>query len=95
LFSGNYEGKTFIPGPLSVVDVASGAVTALTDPNDPGAASEGDWSVDGTQIIFKYFAPGMDHNELRLVDADGANERTFWVPGPSDGGGAETPDWGP
>jgi Tol biopolymer transport system component len=94
LFSGHYDGTTLLPGPLWVVDVKSGAITALTDPKDPGASSEGDWSPDGTQIVYKYFAPGMDHNELRLIAADGTLQTTFWVPGPSDGGGAETPDWG-
>jgi Tol biopolymer transport system component len=93
LFSQHYDGTTFVPGPLWVVDVASGKVTALTDPTDPGISTEGDWSPDGRQIAYKYFAPGMDHNELRLVDADGAHESTFWVP-PSGVGGAETPDWG-
>jgi Tol biopolymer transport system component len=93
LFSQHYDGTTFVPGPLWVVDVASGKVTALTDPTDPGISTEGDWSPDGRQIAYKYFAPAMDHNELRLVDADGTHESTFWVP-PSGVGGAETPDWG-
>jgi hypothetical protein len=37
----------------------------------------------------------MNHNELRLIDAEGTHLTTPWVPGPLDGGGAETPDWGP
>jgi len=95
LFSQHYDGTTFVPGPLWVIDVNGGRPIPLTDPNDPGASGEGDWSPDGRQIVYKYFAPGMDHNELRLIDADGTHMTTLWVPGPSDGGGAETPDWGP
>jgi dipeptidyl aminopeptidase/acylaminoacyl peptidase len=53
---------------------------------------EGDWSPDGSQIVFKVFTPGWDHNELRIAAADGAHERTLWVGNKST---AETPHWGP
>jgi TolB protein len=94
LFTQNADGTTFLPGPLWVVDIAGGDPVALTSPTDPGISMEGDWSSDGSQIVYVYFAPGMDHNELRVVDADGTNMTTLWAPGPGEGGGAETPDWG-
>jgi TolB protein len=94
LFTQNADGTTFLPGPLWVVDIAGGAPVALTNPVDPGISMEGDWSPDGSQIVYVYFAPGMDHNELRVVDADGTHMTTLWAPAPGEGGGAETPDWG-
>ncbi len=53
---------------------------------------EGDWSPDGSQIVFQVYAPGSDHNELRIALADGTHARTLWV---GDQSSAETPHWGP
>jgi hypothetical protein len=80
--------------PLSVVDVASGVSTPLADARDGGGAFDGDWSPDGTQVIYVYFIPGWNHNELRVANADGTATRTMWVPDANDGGGVDRPDWG-
>jgi hypothetical protein len=74
--------------------VAGGAPRPVTDPNDPGGAFSGDWSPSGRHIVYVYYRPGWDHNEVRLVNADGANSSTLWQPAAADGAGAETPDWG-
>ena len=76
---------------LWIVDVDGGSPRALTDVSDPGTSAEGDWSPDGNSIVFKYYRQGWDHNELRLVNADGTNSRTLWVSPPEYT--AETPDW--
>ncbi len=76
---------------LWIVDVQGGAPRPLTRASDPGVWSEGDWSPDGRTIVAKYWRPGWNHNELRLLDADGTDTRTLWV-SPS-GHSAETPDW--
>ena len=76
---------------LWIVDVEGGAPRPLTRASDPGVWSEGDWSPDGRTIVAKYWRPGWDHNELRLLNADGTDARTLWV-SPS-GHSAETPDW--
>jgi hypothetical protein len=70
-----------------------GAPTALKSYPDGSYAFEADWSPSGKQIVFKYFHRGEDHNELRVMNADGTGERTLWVG--SAGYTAETPDWGP
>jgi Tol biopolymer transport system component len=70
-----------------------GAPTALKSYPDGSFAFEADWSPSGKQIVFKYFHRGDDHNELRVMNADGTGERTLWVG--SAGFTAETPDWGP
>jgi TolB protein len=77
--------------PLWIIDLAGGSPRPLTDPKDPGESWEGKWSPDGTQIVFKYHVSGWDHNELRLVNADGTDTRTLWVSPAL--GSAESPDW--
>lgn len=91
LFTQSYFGAS--GGPLWTVPFPRGKATALTNHTLDEWAFEGDWSPDGTQIVFKYWKDGMDGNELRIVNADGSGERTLWVGQP--GQTAETPDWGP
>ena len=79
------------PAALGVIDAVGGSPRPMTDPGDPGASAEGTWSPDGTQIVFRYYLKGWDHNELRIVNADGTGMRTLWVGPPL--GSAETPDW--
>jgi WD40-like Beta Propeller Repeat len=79
---------------LYTVSVDGGDPSSVTGHGaDGGATFEGDWSPDGTQIVFKYWESWMKHNELRIVDADGNNERILWS-GSENGTSAETPDWG-
>jgi Tol biopolymer transport system component len=89
LFSQRVEATTFAPGPLWIVDVAGGKPRPLTDPTDPGISFSGDWSPDGSQIVYDYFGPDAGQPELRVVNADGTHPSTLLV------GGGETPDWGP
>ena len=90
LFSRADDGG--IPGTaLWTVPIAGGEPTAITPDDRAQSRFEADWSPDGTQIVFKYFEPGMDGNELRIIDADGSNERILWT---GKGEFAETPDWG-
>jgi hypothetical protein len=89
LFSQRVEATTFAPGPLWVVDVAGGKPVPLTDPTDPGISFSGDWSPDGSQIVYDYFRPGASQSELRVVNADGTHPSTLLM------GGGEAPDWGP
>ncbi len=53
---------------------------------------EGDWSPDGSQIVFTVYSPTWDHKELRLAASDGTHERTLWIGNQST---AETPHWAP
>ena len=91
LYTENQEDLTAVSHRLWVVDVAGGPPRGLTEPADSGLWSEGDWSPDGNTIVAKYWRPGWDHNELRLMKADGTDVRTLWV-SPSRHS-AETPDW--
>ena len=36
----------------------------------------GDWSPDGSQIVFVHFAFDDDHGEIQVMDADGSNPET-------------------
>src|SRR5262249_14317218 len=64
--------------PLWTVPAAGGPPKPLTH-DAQGWSFEGDWSPDGTQIVYKYFQPGWDHNELRIVNADGSDDRLLWT----------------
>ena len=77
---------------LWTVDAAGGVPTPLTDPDDPGISYEADWSPDGSQVVFHYFAPDLPSIELRMVDADGTDPATLWAAPPSFG--PNLPDWG-
>jgi WD40-like Beta Propeller Repeat len=70
-----------------VVDASGGDPHVLVD-----KGFEADWSPNGSQIVFKVYQQGWNHNELHVADADGANEWVLWV---GEDSTAELPDWGP
>jgi Tol biopolymer transport system component len=76
---------------LWVVPAAGDKPRRVFNPDASIFELEGDWSVDGSPIVFKVFENGWDHNELRVASADGTHERTRWVGTQST---AETPHWG-
>jgi len=75
-----------------IVDAAGGLPEPLFDPGPRNWAFEGDWSPDGTAIVYKYWNTTLDSNQPWTVDGDGTDPKPLWVGGY---GGAETPDWGP
>ncbi len=92
LFSQRVDAITFAPGPLWVVDIASGARSPLTDPADRGSSFEGDWSPDGLQIAYLHFSPDAGAVELRVMTIGAKGSTTLWS---APDRGTETPDWGP
>jgi Tol biopolymer transport system component len=55
-------------------------------------AFEANSSPDGSQIVFKKYVGGADHDELHVMSADGASDRTLWI---GDQSTAERPDRAP
>jgi Tol biopolymer transport system component len=92
LFTQGYHSKGST-GPLWVVAADSGDPHPLAALGGPGWAFEGDWSPNGSEIVFKYYEQGWDHNELHIATTVGADEQTVWIG--SHSMTAETPDWGP
>ena len=98
LFSESFhQSQVHGPGsaPIMVVGAAGTAPppTAVTH-HAPGTWSyEGDWSPDGKQIVYLYYTPGWNHNQLRIVNADGTGDHLLWT-APA-GTYAAVPDWGP
>jgi Tol biopolymer transport system component len=78
---------------LWVVPAAGGEPRRLFKRNAATWEVEGDWSPDGSRIVFGVFTPGWDHDELWISAADGTHARTLWVGDYSTG--ANTPHWGP
>jgi len=74
-----------------VVQAAGGEPRRLFKREAATRELEGEWSPDGSQIVFGVFMPGWDHDELWIAAADGTHERTLWV---GDHSGANTPHWG-
>jgi len=77
--------------PLWIIGTDGSNVRPLTDPADPGQAWNGDWSPDGSQVVFMCHVTGWTHNELRVADRDGSNVHTLWVSPTL--ASAESPDW--
>ena len=78
---------------LWVVQAAGGEPRRLFKSDAATWEFEGDWSPDGSQIVFAVWTPGWDSNELWIAAADGTHERTLWLGSKS--AGANTPHWGP
>ena len=83
------NGMLTAVGRLMTVPVSGGPAVALTR-NHSGWAFEADWSPDGTAVIYKFWEPGWDHNQLRMTDADGSADHAIWTGRKAT---AETPDW--
>ena len=81
-------------GPLWEIPT-SGAIIARPLTHHPAGSwsYEGDWSPDGKRIAYLYHRAGWDHNQLRIMNADGSGDHAVWT-APS-GTFAATPDWGP
>ncbi len=62
---------------LYVVPVAGGTPRRVFARDPARDEFEGDWSPDGSQIVFKVYMAGWDHNELRIASADGTKERPY------------------
>jgi hypothetical protein len=81
-------------GPLWLVPSnSSDGPRALTHHPRGTWSYEGDWSPDGSQIVYLYFRPGWNHNQIRIVNADGSGDHALWT-APA-GTYAAVPDWGP
>lgn len=92
LFAGRSMDAASADSVLWVVPAAGGEPRRVFKHDASTSELEGEWSPDGSQIVFKAYQPGWDHNELRIAAADGTHERTLWVGTQST---AETPHWGP
>ena len=82
------------PGGLWIVPAEGGEPRRLDNHGANGRAFAVDWSPDGSQVVFQYWEKGWDHYELRVMSADGSNERTLWT-GDSRQVMGDGPDWGP
>jgi Tol biopolymer transport system component len=90
LFSQGYHAEGTQLAPMWTVPAAGGTPTPLA--KHPGGWSiEGDWSPDGTDVVYKYWQPGWDYNELRIVNVATGADRLLWKA--PHGETAEMPDW--
>ena len=80
-------------GPLWLLAGQNGPARPLTHHPAGTWSYEGNWSPDGTQIVYLYYRPGWNHNQLRIVNADGSGDHALWA-APA-GTYAAVPDWGP
>jgi len=81
-------------GPLLVVGASGSPGPRPVTHHPVGSWSyDGDWSPNGTQIVYLYYRLGWNHNQVRIVNADGSDDHALWTaPG---GTYAAVPDWGP
>lgn len=75
---------------LFVITPEGGEPVHVTNNPSNGSSFEGDWSLDGTQVLFKHYEEGWNYNELWIADTDGSNTQVLWT---GDHSTAETPDW--
>jgi hypothetical protein len=97
LFTGSFHrARSGRPGsgPLWLVPAdGSRAPRALTHHPHGSWSYEGDWSPDGSQIVYLYFRPGWNHNQIRIMNADGSGDHALWTSPAATY--AAVPDWGP
>ena len=72
---------------VHVLDVATLAVTQLTDGGADAPSASPDWSPDGTQIVFSRFIlrPGISAKTIYVMDADGQHQCPVLPDPPLDG----------
>jgi len=87
---GYHNGSLTSSVPLWTVPVTGGPPTALAK-HPYGSSFEADWSPDGSEVVYKFWQPGWDYNELRIVNVGTGADRLLWK-APS-GSTAEMPDW--
>ena len=70
-----------------VLDVATLAVTQLTDGGADAPSASPDWSPDGTQIVFSRFIPvnGIAPKTIYVMDAEGQHQHPILPDPPLDG----------
>jgi len=76
LFTGSQPGGDT---DIWIVGADGGAPQRLLHHKPGTRAWWANWSPDGSTILFSYYEAGWDHNEVRLVDADGSSERVLWT----------------
>jgi len=72
------------------VPVAGGTPTQRMHLAAGTYAFKGEWSPDGSEIVYTYYQRGWDHNALHLIAADGTADRELWMGSLST---AEDPAW--
>jgi hypothetical protein len=76
LFTGSQPGGDT---DIWIVGAEGGTPRQLLHHKPGNRAWWANWSPGGTTILFSYYESGWDHNEVRLVNADGSSERVLWA----------------